>query len=290
MKEIRYRKDIKYFIEMVGMSSTGIGLVSVDSRYALILVPPSNSIAVAPPIGEKHPTFKEIVFYTNCLAYEHDLPAFIWPVRRRAVIKPIETGRGEYINNSYYQSLDMAYEAINSIRLGPLSYVNFRWPGFQKDVDIQYAQKYSGVAKELSLYSMAVRQIDPLSEFLCYYRVIESVTSSNGKEWILKNLSRLGSYDFGFLEFGTDAQIGRLTRRINVFSIYKMRALKRIKELETKPGARSVAEYFYHENRCGIAHGKADIKEYDFGFNIEEISKDIYILKLLSRMAIEDKI
>ena len=51
-----------------------------------------------------------------------------------------------------------------------------------------------------------------------------------------------------------------------------------------------MAEYFYHENRCGIAHGKADIKEYDFGFNIEEISKDIYILKLLSRIAIEDKI
>jgi len=290
MKEVRYRKDIRYFIEMVGMSSTGIGLVSVDGKYALILIPPSNSIAVVPPVGNKYPTFKEIVFYTNCLAYEHDLPAFIWPVRRRALIRPIETGQAECINDSYYQSLEMAYEAINSIRLGPLGYVNFRWPGYNKDVEVPYIKKYSRVAKELSLYSMAVRQIDPLSEFLCYYRVIESITLSNGKEWILKNLSRLVNYDFGFLEFGSDALIGQHTQGTNVFSIYKIRALKRMEELDNKLSERTIADYFYHENRCGIAHGKADIKEYDFGFNIEEISKDIYILKLLSRMAIEDKI
>lgn len=194
---------------------------------------------------------------------------FICPTKQKALVKSIEKGRGEYINTSYCQSLSMAYETINCIRLGPLGYVNFRWPGFDKEVDIPYTKKYSRVAKELSLYSMAVRQIDPLSEFLYYYRVIESVTSSNGKEWILKNLGRLVNYDFGFLEFGSDALIGRHRRRTNVFSIYKIRALKRMEELNNKLSGRTIAEYFYHENRCGIAHGKADIKEYDFGFNIE---------------------
>ncbi len=76
MAKIRYRKDIRYFIEMVGMSSSAIGYVTVDGKYALILVHPTNSIAVAPPVGERHPTFREIVFYTNCLVYDHDIPGF----------------------------------------------------------------------------------------------------------------------------------------------------------------------------------------------------------------------
>lgn len=290
MKKIRYRKDIRYFIEMVGMSSAGIGPVTVDAKYALILVHPTNSVAVAPPIGEEHPTFREIVFYTNCLAYEHDLPAFILPFKKKALVQPIERGRKKYINDSYYQSLGVAYEALNSIRLGPLGYVYFRWPGFQKDVDIPYTKKYSKVTKELSLYSTALRQLDPLSEFLCYYRVIESVTGTNGKEWISKNLPRLRNYDFGFIEFGIDARAGLLKRRTNVFSIYKRRALVRLMDLNNKLRGIKIAEYFYHENRCGIAHGKTQVKEYDFKYNIEELSKDVYILKLLSRIAIEDKI
>lgn len=200
MKKTRYRKDIRYFIEMVGMSSVGIGNVTVDGRYALIQVHPTYSLAVSPPIGKDHPIFEEIVFYTNCLAYEHDLPAFICPAKRKTLVQPIEKGRKKYINDSYYQSLGMAYEALNCIRLGPLGYVNFRWPGFQEEADIPYTRKYSKAAKELSLYSTAVRQLDPLSEFLCYYRVIESVSGTNGKDWISKNLSRLESYDFGFLE------------------------------------------------------------------------------------------
>ncbi len=184
----------------------------------------------------------------------------------------------------------MAYEALNSIRLDPLGYVNFRWPGFDREVDIPYTRKYSRVAKELSLYSTAVRQLDPLSEFPCYYRVIESVSGTNGKEWISKNLHRLENYNFGFLEYGTDARAGPQIQRTNFFSIYRRRALARLRDLNSKLGGRSAAEYFYHENRCGIAHGKSDVKEYDFKYNIEELSKDVYVLKLLSRIAIEDKI
>jgi len=68
VKITRYRKHIRYFIEMVGMSSEGIGLVTIDRKYALILV---------------HPTLKEIVLYTNCLAYEHDLPILSYPSREK---------------------------------------------------------------------------------------------------------------------------------------------------------------------------------------------------------------
>jgi len=148
------------------------------------------------------------------------------------------------------------------------------------------------VAKELSLYSTALRQIDPFSEFLDYYRVIESISGSNGRDWISKNLPRLEVYNFGFLEFGSDAlpRIHKHRRRINVFSVYRRRALARLRILTRQLAGKSVAEYFYVENRCGIAHGKQNVKKYDFKYNIEAVSKDNYILKLLSRMGIEDKI
>lgn len=286
----RYRKDVKYFIEMVGMRSDCMGYVTLDDgKYALIQCHPTYCIAIAPVVNANHPTFKEGVFYTNCLSYEHDLPAFICPAKKRkALVQPVEQGKNKYINDSFFQNLGIAYEALNSIRLGSLGYVCFKWPGFDKKVDIPYTKRYSGVKKEVSLYSTAVRQIDPLSEFLGYYRIIESISGNNGKQWISKNLYKLNDYNFGFLEFGSAIQAGEKRRRINVFTTYRRRALKRIKEL--KLSGKGIVKHLYNVNRCGIAHGYGDIKYYDFGYNVKEISKDVYILKLLSRIAIENKI
>ena len=286
-----YCKKAQYFIEMVGMASDSVGQVTIDNKFALIQLHASSAAAIVPPIGADHPTFDEVVFYMNCLAYEHDIPAFIWPARGKALIKPLEKGKRDYIRNSYYDALHTAYEAINSFKLGPLGYVYFRWPGEYKPNNLPYAIKYSGVSKELSLYSTAVRQLDPLSEFLDYYRIIESVSGNNHKNWISSNLSSIEKYCFGFLEYEVvgEERIGN-RRRQNLFSIYKRRALSRLKVLSVKLSEKSIVEYFYNENRCGIAHGKTDIKTYDFGYNIQEISQDVYVLKLLSRMAIEDKL
>lgn len=282
-----YRKDINYFIEMVGMASDCVGNVSVDSKYALIQLHPTYTIAIAPQIGTDRPTFEEAVFYRNCLAYEHDLPAIVLPAKKKALVQPIVKGPSKCINDLYFDSTCIAYEELNSIRLGPLIYVYFRWPGLDREINLPYTNKYSRVAKELSLYSTAVRQLDPLSEFLHYYRVIESVSSTNGKDWISKNLSRLASYEFGFLEFGSGDE-PRKGRRTNVFNIYRKRALTRLRNLKNKLAEKSVADYFYHENRCGIAHGTSKVKVYDF--DVREILEDTYILKLLSRIAIEDKL
>lgn len=276
---------------MVGLALDSVEQVTIDNRFALIQLNPSYSVAIVPTSSDKHPTFNEVVFYTNCLAYEHDIPAFVWPARGKALIKPIERAREEYIDHSYYLTLSTAYEAINSLRLGPLGYVYFRWQGFEQNVNLPYSDQYSCVAKEVSLYSTAVRQLDPLSEFLNYYRVVESVSGKNGKDWLNSNTPRLEYHDFGFLEYEIVGQerIGN-QRRKNLFSTYRKRALSRLKKLATKLGEKSIAEYLYNENRCGIAHGRTGVKAYDFGYNIQEISLDVYVLKLLARIAIEDKV
>jgi hypothetical protein len=61
-------------------------------------------------------------------------------------------------------------------------------------------------------------------------------------------------------------------------------------EIQIKLDRTNIAKYFYHENRCGIAHGMSDVKEYDFKYNIEKLLRDVYIMKLLSRISAEDKI
>jgi hypothetical protein len=285
------RRHIAHVIEMPGLASEPIGAVTLDEKYALILVRGTYGLAIVRLERPDPPTFREVVFYANCLAYEHDLPTLTWPVKgrtKRALIQPIEGGRRGGFGDSYYQSLAVAYEELRSVKLGPLGYVCFRWPGFARPVDLRYSEKYGSAAKELSLYSTAVRQFDPLSEFLHYYRIIESVSGTNGKAWISQNLGRIRSQNFGFLEFGSDAVKPPPKRRTNVFTVYTRRALKRLASLNARFPAKDIADYFYHENRCAIAHGTSNVKTYDFEYNVEEISWDVYVLKLLSRIGIED--
>jgi len=273
-----YDKKAKYFIELVGLAIDSIGQVVIDNKYALIQLHHDDAAAIVPPEGSSHPSFDEVLFYTNCLTYAHDIPVFIRVANGKALTKPIERGRASYIDWLYYDSLRSAYEAINSFRLGPLGYVYFRWPGIYGTTPLSLTSEYSSVSKEISLYSTAIRQLDPLSEFLCYYRIIESVSGDNGKNWLSANLSRLVRYDFGFLEFEImgKERVKKNQRRKNLFSFYRRRALSRLKILTTRLSEKSIEEYFYNENRCGIAHGKMDVKVYDFGFNIREISQDIY--------------
>lgn len=283
-------KKAKYYIELVGMAFDSIGQVIVDSKFALVQLHKSDSAAIIPLAGVDQPTFSEVIFYTHCLSYLHEIPAYVRPARGNAFTKPIEKEKADYLNKSYFDDLHTAYELINSFRLGPLAYVYFRFPGFSDVENILFSQKYLVASQEIALYSSALRQLDPLSEFLGYYRVIESVSGVNGKDWLAVNLGRLDNYDFGFLEYEIIGKERiRNQRRVNLFTLYRKRALSRLKILTKKISAKKIPEYFYNENRCGIAHGRTGVKTFDFDLNIREISLDVYLLKLLARMAIEDK-
>lgn len=291
MSKKENRGEVLYFIEM-GLPSACVGLVTIDGKYSLVQVhPPGTGLAIEPLLGVKQPIFEEVVFYANCLTYEHDIPTFIWPVEKNRIpIKPIDKKEEKYSHKEYFRDLGVVYEGLMYIKFG-LALVYFRWPGFEKEVNLEYSKKYLSIAKDISLYASAIRQIDPFSEFLNYYRVIESISSDNGKRWITKSLPRIRTYNFGFLEFTSGTpNLNRYRRRRNVFSIYRKRALSRLQQLKSKLKLdnRAIARYLYNENRCGIAHGKAGVKLYDFGYGLETIVRDNYILKLLARIAIED--
>lgn len=50
-----------------------------------------------------------------------------------------------------------------------------------------------------------------------------------------------------------------------------------------------MARYLYEVNRCGIAHGKSGPRLYDFAEDVREVARDVFILKLLARLAIQDE-
>jgi hypothetical protein len=218
-----YSKKAEYFIELVGLAKDSIGDVIVDEKYGLIQLWSDDVASIVPPNGFSHPSFDEVVFYTNYFAYSHEIPAFLYPTKRKALTKPIEKNKASFINQTNYEDLRNAYEIINSLRLGPLAYVYFRWSGFQEIIHLPITRKYSNVSKEISLYSTALRQLDPLSESLNYYRIIESVSGNNGKNWILANLDCLQNYDFGFLEFEIigEERVFQYQHRKNLFSFYR---------------------------------------------------------------------
>lgn len=285
----KYRTDWKHYVAIPCLCGKYIGQVEIDSKYLLCKDPHAYDFFVLPKSRSEHPSFGELVFYTNCLAYDHDLPTLLLPAHGRVPVEPLRHHGLRHTREQYCHEQCVVLESLGGLKWGSLQCVEFRWGDSDRAVDLSYSPKYGSAAKELSLYSLALRQFDPLSEFLHYYRIIESLDRGNGKKWIQANMSRIHTFDFGFLEFEDGSDFGRNKRRVNLFQRYRRRAKERLKQLRSVLESQPIEEYFYSVNRCGIAHGKNDLRHYDFSTTVADIWNDVYIIKLLSRIAIQDK-
>lgn len=286
-----------YVIDLAGLASDSVGCVTIDNRLVLAQSHPNPWLYLCPLQGEPQPSYQEARFYADCLSYEHDLPAFVPPPKadfyRHSYSSSLPSAIRKFVAERYFDDIITVLELIRIIREGELeSVVKFRWNGWENPVDLPYTKKYFALSDALHLYASALRQFDPLFEYLGYYRVLENILHTNAKQWITNNLSRLQRFDFGDLIATLHPRLCRLANKkpsINVFTVYRRRALARLRVLNRALGARSIADYLYNENRCGIAHGQT-IKRSDFGSDYFSVAKDCYILKLLARMAIEDHV
>ena len=87
-------------------------------------------------------------------------------------------------------------------------------------------------------------------------------------------------------------EIGMIDEREtnDLMAIYRRRALRRLKSLSTKHQTPAkIADYLYHVNRCGIAHGRRIVRA-DIVPSYFEMVRDTYIMRLLARMAIDEKL
>jgi hypothetical protein len=182
-----------------------------------------------------------------------------------------------------------ALELARTLRHGPSTYVLFRTFDRQETIQLSYTGLYGPVAQEISLYASALRQLDALSEFLCYYRVLESAAQTNAKEWTTSHLASLQSIDFGYIYIGHTMDLQE--RPKNLLSIQQRRALKRLAQLRSKCGSDlEVAKHLYDVNRCGIAHGKTRVLRSQFTRQYFDVWRDAILLKMLARIAITEKL
>jgi hypothetical protein len=287
----RPAKPARYVIDLVGLARDSVGYVTIDNKLILVQMHPTYSLALCPLLGQPQPFYSEARFYADCLSYEHDLPTFVPPPKsdfyRHSYASGLPSAQRKHVAEAYSESVSGALEYIFDMkraeRASGVFAVEFRWNGWDDPVDLPYTQKYSALSDAVHLYATALRQFDALSEYLGYYRVLENILHTNAKQWIANNLSRLRQFDFG------DLTATAFIKKFGVFTVYRRRALARLRTLNRALGAQSIEHYLYNENRCGIAHGQI-IKRSEFGSDYFSVVKDCYILKLLARMAIEDKV
>ncbi len=165
----------------------------------------------------------------------HDVPSIFYSPKKSvgSPFTPI-IGYSNISNSSdeafrYHSNIQSIFDAIIDIKLE--GYIPFLWgEAYEERININLYSKYSRALKEIQFYSMALKQHDPFLEFLSYYRIIESLAGDSGKKWIGDHLDNALQYNFGFLEIYDSVKNSfdeKQEERINLFSIYKERAMTR---------------------------------------------------------------
>jgi len=309
----------RYSIEPCGLAPDTVGDVVIDRQIALIQGHPESTLYLCPFCPNRQPTSAEAWFYCDCIAYDHDIPSIVYPTRgelsafRHRYVHSGPSRPREYtvvhiddddrretfvkqpipprvVSERFLMpQLLTILEETRKMRHGPLTFVLFRTHRYRRRVHLDYSDRYGKVAKELGLFSAALRQPDFLAEYLGYYRVIESTTQSNGKDWIASVLNRLRTQNFGKILIGHEENAENATQ--NILGAYKRRASGRLRQLRrTYHSNKDLARYFYTVTRCGIAHGRDQVVRGDITLTYFDIARDAVILKLLARMAIKEKI
>jgi hypothetical protein len=268
-----------------------------------------------PLVPNPHPDPSTAWFYADCIAFDHDIPVIVMPTHadiRRFGFRYIYTGTHK-TREITYENLDLGTKSlinrkaprpedlaklffneqlssilgeIRDLHHGPLTYVEFRHDAWHGRLDLPYTRAYAQTSQEIHLYATALRQADTLSEYLSYYRAIESASNSNGKMWITSVIPRLDRHRFDTIP------IGMIDERetTNLMAIYRRRALRRLKFLLVRHQTpTNIADYLYNVNRCGIAHGRNIIRS-DITPSYFEMVRDTYLVKMLARMAIDEKL
>jgi hypothetical protein len=297
----RYVKASKQTIQnsfvicAVGLASDTVMGTIIDNKVALEQIHPTYSLALLPLTDNIKIRFEDALFYADCFAYEHEIPVIPELKGSKMEIEFLIERTGRKDTRSWYSRLLVeALENVVALRLGPLGYVEFRYDTSRfrslsesPILCLDYSGKYRPARQEVHLYSLALRQIDPLSEYLCYYRVIESASKSNGLSWLEQNLGRLEATRFGMLPTGEGVRMYQ--RRTNLFTILRRRAVTRLRDLAKNESYADIACRLYRTNRCGIAHGQR-IRWSDFTTDIKEIFRDSFVLKLMARLAVDDEL
>ena len=306
-------------IECYGLATQYIGGILVDGEYYLEGAHASCSLYLIPRDESKRIPYTTATFYSDCIAFEHEFPTLAFPLDDSVSnsdipwnLVPIHLDEEDDRNprHLYIEYLTYGAEMAENVANGPWVRPVFRYDRFlgqqesqmtdDGDVKVEWISRYGTVSLAIHLYNAALRQTDPLSKYLCYYRVIENVIGSNGKAWIEDQIGSLDASDLEPIwhEANTKAGVPEVLRpfirdellldtgnRVNIVEVMRGHAQCQLARLRKCSTDTERSRRLYNENRCGIAHGR-EIKPHDLGDDFTSILNDLKIIRFLARLSI----
>jgi len=257
--------------------------------------PAHESLYVFPRDDGSKPTMADAQWIADVMAFDHDAPIDAAPrgsghfgnlPPSGTVTQPIVPAGPLSLEHSvrYWENLRIAHQAAADNRFdAPFT---LRYEDGPDAPGTDFSQRFSNERTRnlVSLYAMASRQADVLSEYLCLYRILEAVDGGNGKAAATHLLPDLTTYQFGHLslvEVFVDPPA-----RVNAFDRYRAWAVDEIGELGLDDPDVDLAGYLY-KIRNSLAHGKHEALTTGRGEEFMAAARALPIVKLLARMAVE---
>ena len=283
IRSFRFRATTyPYGIVMPGLRARSLDAVLFDGDC--LLIEDRDWIALHAAKGAPRSTARA-VFFANVLAYVHDAPVGFWPLVGKPLTRSVfgdEKG-----HHHSFEQIARIHELIHAGRVGSMASYDFKWSSpTGTSLDVPVTTAFGPATDLLAFYATALRQHDPLSEFLHYYRVLEAIDGANGKKWIANHLASLTTHKFGALLIDPDDPPRRPRR--DLLQHYTRRAVKRRDQLVATRV--DIPTQLYNNLRCGIAHAKTGVKTFDFGPDVAEVTRDLPLTKMLARIAIDSRV
>jgi hypothetical protein len=288
--------DLRWFIVFNGIADAWLWGFDADGWRLRHGSPAGGALGILPERdGGEVAKLEDALWLADALAFDHDAPVGVrpavsgaWP-RTEPIdpmalppSQPLEPFEGP-LASWYWDALASAYSAAADLRFNS-SYV-IRYDGASSSPSTDFKERFRGKEPVLSMYAMAVRQADILSEYLCLYRVLESADGANGKEHAAAELPDLTRWNYGSLSVARTAPFEGQTPFIDVFDTYKQRASAELQRL-AEAGVSDVPHHLYRI-RNSLAHGKIDVLAGANGAGFQTAARALPIVKLLARRAVE---
>jgi Methylamine utilization protein MauJ len=242
--------------------------------------------------GGTKATIDDAMWLADVIAFDHDAPVGIRPAVHGPGTAPIDPdGIPEvqpvhpYSDDSvmwHWDNIGLALGAAAEQRFND-SYI-LRYDDDPQSPSRDFSARFAGREHLVSMYAMAARQADPLSEYLCLYRILEAADGANGMRYAAKALPALLTHDYGDLRVATYVPMAQ-QETTRVFELYKYRAKMELASLQAK-GFENVPRYLYGI-RNKLAHGGRNVLTADFGSGYSAAQQALPIVKLMARMAVE---
>jgi hypothetical protein len=284
---------LHWFVVFVGIADRYLWGFEADGWQMLYGDPAMGHLGILPTNGRAPATIDDARWLADAFAFDHDAPVGIWPAwvgdwptampkdqAAHPVIQPVIPFERSF-TSWYWEHINMSYMAAAELRFN--GSLVLRYDGEATAPGTTFSARFRGREEQVGLYAMAVRQPDPLAEYLCLYRVLESAERSNGKAFIRSNLPAIWEHDFGELIVMPDDPSNE--PGLNAFDVYLERARDEVSRLSAA-GITDLADYLY-DIRNSLAHGKHRALTARHVHRFEDAGRALVIVRLLARIAVE---